>query len=224
MRMACVSITTSDGRRARQERPPPGRGPAVAALLVALVVLPAAVGRARAADGSTKGQAAGPEKAEKADKGDKGDKSAKGEKADKSEKGAKSDKKPPACMHCGATCGLEPICVCKPGTKKKPVTEYATDCEPFCVPGCSGPPWCRHGAGCTDCPDDSCRCPGRVRSRKKLSKETRDEEVAVVKRSVAYVCCRCAEQPAAGCCETDPAPRAEVREPWWTGWWSRCLR
>ena len=126
--------------------------------------------------------------------------------------------KPPACMYCGATCGLEPICICKPGTKKKPVTEFETTCELICVAGCSGPPWARHAAGCTDCPRDECRCPGWVRNRKTLVKETRDEEVATVTRSVAYVCAGCAGRRGVGCC--GPEPQASR----WPGWWPAFLR
>ena len=36
--------------------------------------------------------------------------------ADKKDASQKAEK--PACMHCGATCGLAPICVCEQGTKK----------------------------------------------------------------------------------------------------------
>ena len=72
------------------------------------------------------------------------------------EKGAeKADKERPACMHCGATCGLVAVCVCKPGTKKIPKTEYEAKCDPLCVPCCGGPPrpWGGHrrAAGCTGC-------------------------------------------------------------------------
>ena len=50
----------------------------------------------------------------------------------KKDDGQKKD--PPACMHCGATCGLRPICVCKPGTKKQPKFEFDVTCEPICIP------------------------------------------------------------------------------------------
>jgi hypothetical protein len=134
-------------------------------------------------------------------------------------KGKEKDKeKPPACMHCGATCGLEAVCVCECGTKKKPKTEYEAKCDPICAPRCSGLPWpfshCRHGGGCTDCPSDACRA--WVRQRKTLVKEMNDEEVSVVERKVKYVCCRCAGCGKTGCCGGGPAGRA--------GWWPQWLR
>lgn len=180
---------------------------AVAAMLVALAFLPGGLGRVRAGEGSAKGQT------------ETAGKSAPSDAGRKSDAGVPTAEKPPACMHCGATCGLEPVCVCKPGTKKKPVTEYETTCEPFCVPGCSGPPWCRHGGGCTDCPDACTHCAGTVRFRRKLSKETRDEEVATVKRTVAYVCCRCDARPPEGCCAAGLAAWPPLRAAWWTAWW-----
>lgn len=181
------------------------------AILVALAFSPDGLDRVWAGEG-TKGQT------------DTAGKSAKPDPVRKPEAAGAADKKPPACMHCGATCGLEPVCVCKPGTKKKPVTEYETSCEPFCVPGCSGPPWCRRGAGCTDCTDACSHCPATVRFRRKLSKETRDEEVATVKRTVAYVCCRCAARPQTGCCDVGPAAWPMLHGAWWQAWWPWSLR
>jgi hypothetical protein len=63
----------------------------------------------------------------------------------KDDKGKDDKEKPkedekPACMHCGATCGLEPICVCEPGTKKQPKVEFDVKCEPICVAGCGSKP------------------------------------------------------------------------------------
>lgn len=139
--------------------------------------------------------------------------------------GKPADKAPaPACMVCGATCGLTPICVCKPGTKKQPKVEFSTECEPFCVPGCSSRPWpfgSHHAArgGCTSCCDEPCRCPGRVRSRKKLTKETVDKEVPVIDRSVGYLCCGCAGERPTSCSEP-PAPRQPAG--WWTRLWPWC--
>ena len=214
MPTACVSTTTSEARAARRRRPVI-RTAAVAAVLLAVAFLPGLVGHGRAADGSgtsgdgTRAKADQPTTAGTGAKGAAGDSVA---------------GKPPACRHCGATCGLEPVCVCRPGTKKKPVTEYATTCEPFCVPGCSGPPWFRHGGGCAGCADECGRCPGSVRSRKKLSKDTRDEEVPVVTRTVEYVCCDCRPRSTAGCCDVRPEPRAENRAPWWAAWLPWSLR
>ena len=126
----------------------------------------------------------------------------------------------PECMACGATCGLTPICVCKPGTKKKPKVEFSTTCEPYCVPGCSSRPWpfaSHHAArGCTSCCDEPCKCPGRVRSRKKLTKETVDVEVPAIERSVGYLCCGCAGERPTSCCDA-PGPRQPRN--WWACLW-----
>ena len=131
--------------------------------------------------------------------------------------------KAPACRSCGSTCGLEPICVCEPGTKKKPKVEFGTECEPVCIPGCGSRPWPwgdRHpGGGCTSCCDEPCRCPGRVRSCKRLTKTTVDEEVPVIERRVEYVCAACASGGRPSCC-APPAPRPRG---WWASlhsWWS----
>jgi len=136
----------------------------------------------------------------------------------KKEKKEKAKEDPPKCMHCGAKCGLEAVCVCECGTKKKPKTEYEAKCDPICVPRCSGLPWsfsrCRHGGGCTDCQSDACRA--WVRHRKTLVKETKDEEVSVIERKVKYVCCRCAATGKTGCCGGEPAEHG--------GWWPHWLR
>jgi len=121
----------------------------------------------------------------------------------------------PACMHCGATCRLVPVCVCEPSTKKKPKKEYATTCEPICVPGCGSKPWpfgrWHDRARCTSCCTEPCACPGWVRNRKTLKKEMVDEEVPTIKRTVAYVCDPRAGR-GTGCCGTGQ-PRSSS---WWT--------
>jgi hypothetical protein len=122
----------------------------------------------------------------------------------------------PACMHCGATCRLVPVCVCEPSTKKQPKKEYATTCEPICVPGCGSKPWpfgrWHDRARCTSCCTEPCACPGWVRNRKTLKKETVDEEVPTIKRTVAYVCDPRAGR-GTGCCGTG--------QPWSSSWWTR---
>jgi hypothetical protein len=127
---------------------------------------------------------------------------------------------PPKCMHCGARCGLEAVCVCECGTKKKPKTEYETKCDPICVPRCSGLPWpfsrCRHGGGCTDCQSDACRA--WVRHRKTLVKETKDEDVSVIERKVKYLCCQCSANGKTGCCSGEPAEHGG----WWPHWLPAC--
>ncbi len=128
----------------------------------------------------------------------------------------------PACLRCGTTCDLEPICVCEPGTTKKPRVEYDVECEPFCVAGCSSSPWLfgRHrAAGCTSCVEEPCNCSGSVRTKKLLRKAVVEEEACVVARSVAYLCGRCSGRDAAGCCD---AVRPECRPSWWSklkAWW-----
>ena len=138
-------------------------------------------------------------------------------KKDESKK-EKSKDEQPACMHCGARCGLEAVCVCECGTKKNPKTEYEAKCDPICVPRCSGLPWpfsrCRHGGGCTDCQSDACRA--WVRHRKTLVKETKDEEVSVIERNVKYVCCQCSATGKTGCCGGEAAGHG--------GWWPHWLR
>ena len=75
-----------------------------------------------------------------------------------------------------------------------------------------------------DCPDACGHCPGTVRFRRKLSKETRDEEVATVKRTVSYVCCRCAARPPIRCCDVGPAAWPMLHAAWWKAWWPWSLR
>ena len=137
----------------------------------------------------------------------------------------KEDEKP-ACMHCGATCGLEPICVCEPTTKKQPKVEFDVKCEPICVAGCSSKPWpfgrCHERVGCTSCCEEPCRCPGWVRNCKKLKKETTDEEVPTIKRKVAYICDCCSGECTAGCCGVEPG--RQWLPSWCTSltlWWPR---
>jgi hypothetical protein len=127
----------------------------------------------------------------------------------------------PACMRCGATCGLEPVCVCEPGTKKRSKTEFDVECGPICIPGCgdpfgkSGGPSCTGCAGgCTSDQAAPCSCRGRIRNVKKLSRRNVDEEVPTVVRTVKYVCDCCAGRCGAGCCGGSPRHGA-------ASWWSR---
>lgn len=178
---------------------------AVAVVGLALIVGGAAA-IARAADSMDKAAAAPTDKA-KAGSKDKGDDRAKKTAEKAAEKETKEQE--PACLHCGATCGLEPVCVCEPGTKKQPKVEFEVSCEPICVAGCGSKPWPLgrwHGrGGCTSCCAEPCACRGWVRNRKKLTRETTEEEIPAIKRSVAYVC--------AGCCD-------EPRKPRTSSWWS----
>ena len=128
----------------------------------------------------------------------------------------------PACLRCGTTCDLEPICVCTPCTKKKPKVEYDVDCEPICLAGCASRPWqlgTRDSVGCTSCGPEPCDCPGRIRNRKTLRKEMTDEEFCVIERKVVYLCSPCAGRAGSGCCHAAP----EAQSPsWWarlTSWW-----
>ena len=146
---------------------------------------------------------------------------AKGDQGESGKKAAKAAKTP-ACMHCGATCGLTAICVCEPGTKKQPKVEFEVECEPICVAGCGSKPWplgkCGHLGGCTNGCEDRCRCPSWVRNRKQLKKEIVDEDVPTIKRKVAYVCDCCAGRCPGGGCAVVSCPRLSS---WWTrlgGW------
>lgn len=144
--------------------------------------------------------------------------------ADKDKDKNKEDRKP-ACMRCGATCGLTPLCVCEAGTKKRPKTEFEATCEPICVAGCGSKPWfldwsCDRTT-CTSCCNEPCECPSRVRFCKKLKKETVDEDVPTVVRKVKYVCRCCAGTCTAGCCRGGWRHRVPA---WWTNltwWWPR---
>jgi hypothetical protein len=198
-----------------------------AALLVVGVLL--SWGAALTAHGAAdKEAAADKQPAEPAAKGQEKDKPQ--DKDDPQEK--KKDKKKsqeegkPACMHCGATCGLAPVCVCEPGTKKRPKTEFDATCEPLCVAGCTTKPrflgWCHGRETCTSCCAEPCECPSRVRWCKRLKRETVDEEVPTIVRKVKYVCRCCSGTCSAGCCGADrwcrPLPA------WWTNltwWWPR---
>lgn len=130
---------------------------------------------------------------------------------------------PPSCMRCGATCGLRPACVCTPGTKTVPEPEFSTTCAPICIPGCGSRPWpwCRHGVApgctsCTDCVDEPCDCPGRIRQRKVLARKTVDAEKTVLNHSVGQLCCRCdpSPRPRSHACHSQAPAR---------GTWRRCL-
>lgn len=123
----------------------------------------------------------------------------------------------PACRVCGATCRLTPVCVCEPGTKKKSVVEFEVDCDRICVPRCGGLPWPfsrKNSTACVGCTEGCETCRGWIRTRRTLSKETRDEELSIVKRKVEYVCDACGTQP--GCCGTAAPPRS-----WWPAWLPR---
>jgi len=132
-----------------------------------------------------------------------------------------SEEERPACMHCGATCGLVAVCVCKPGTRKTPKTEYEAESDPICVPCCSGPPWPwsghRRAAGCTECERCDTECQDAwVRQRKKLVKETKDEEKPAIERKVAWVCRGCETAEPVSC--TGGGKAAPPRGRWWPTW------
>jgi hypothetical protein len=170
----------------------------IAVALVGITFVVAAAASGRGADGEKKSVAKASSGADKEESKDKDkDKDEGKDKGKEKDKGKKEEPKP-ACMHCGATCGLEPVCVCEPGTKKKPKVEFEVTCEPICVAGCGSKPWpfgrWHDRGGCTSCCAEPCACRGWVRNRKKLKRETTDEEVPAIKRTVAYVCAtRCSE-------------------------------
>jgi hypothetical protein len=193
----------------------PASAAAVALSLVMVMVATAAVTRAappqeaptrKAADETEAGEAQGDGKDKGGDKGE-------GKSGDR-DKDKAGDSGRPACLHCGATCGLTPICVCERGTKKKTRIEFESRCEPVCVAGCGGP---LPRVCCTDCRAEPCACPGRVRVCNRLRAHIVTEEVPAVIRKVRYVC-RCCE---ATC---DGPPRHPHRWhwttllPWWPSW------
>lgn len=128
----------------------------------------------------------------------------------------------PACLRCGGTCDLEPICVCSAGTKKIPTVEYDVDCDSFCVAGCGSAPWPfgrRKPVACGSCDESPGDSPGRVRTKKVLRKESTTKDVDVVERRVEYLCGPCSGRTPATCCGGGEPSRSA---PWWTrliAWW-----
>jgi hypothetical protein len=137
-----------------------------------------------------------------------------GSKEEDGGKDKEGDSGPPACIHCGATCGLTAICVCEPGTKKKTRIEFASRREPVCIPGCGGP---EQRVGCTDCDAEPCACPGRVRLCNRLLAENVTEEVPAVVRKVRYVC-RCCEATCGGRPRHEPCWHWTTLLRWWSSW------
>jgi uncharacterized membrane protein YgdD (TMEM256/DUF423 family) len=132
----------------------------------------------------------------------------------------------PACRLCGACCGLQPVCVCEPVTKKKPKTTYSMKCEPVCVPGpclLHHGKATRHRAGCTGPACDGCCGAATVRMKKVLLKKVTEEEVDAIERKVEYVCCHCAGIEAAPTCSSCSGHGPEVghSRPWWRWLWPR---
>jgi hypothetical protein len=177
-----------------------------------------------------KERAADTAQAKPGDKGPAKDKAATKDKDKDQDKKEKEKKEPPpACISCGATCCLVPFCVCEPGTKKKPTYEFEVTCDPVCVPCCGSKPWPFgrkvERSGCTSCCSEPCECRAWVRSRKKIKRETGEEDVPTIKRTVAYVCRSCSGDGPDPSCASCCGPDREVRPTgWWavlTGWWPR---
>lgn len=191
--------------------PFPASAVAVAMALVMAMVATAAVACAAPPQGGPTRIAADETKSSEAKSDDKDKGGDEGGDRDKDKAG---DSGPPACLHCGATCGLTPICVCERGTKKKTRIEFESRCEPVCIAGCGGP---GSRVCCTDCDAEPCACPGRVRVCNRLRANTVTEEVPAVVRKVRYVCRCCA----ATC---DGSPWHETHWHWttllrwWPGW------
>jgi hypothetical protein len=128
----------------------------------------------------------------------------------------------PACRACGGSCGLQPICVCEPGTKKKSTTTYSMKCEPVCVPA----PCLLHGGNphrrplsCTDSGCDGACAGAMIRTKKSLVKTVREEEVDIVTRKIEYLCRHCSGSGQATSCRSCSAPAAATpRPPWWWPW------
>ncbi len=95
-----------------------------------------------------------------------------------------------ASCQCQATCCK--VCRCVPTTKKVTKTVYHCECEDFCVPGPS-----TRCKVCDDCGKHHTvytpNC-AEVRTRKKLVKETKTEEVKTYKWVVESLCPNCAEK------------------------------
>ena len=132
----------------------------------------------------------------------------------------------PVCRNCGGSCGLEPVCVCEPGTKKKPTTTYSMKCEPVCVPApclLHGGQANHHAPSCTDTPCDGGCTDAVIRTKKTLLKTVTEEEVDVITRKVEYVCRHCSgndtASSCASCTHTRPIP-AERRPRWSLPWFS----
>jgi hypothetical protein len=128
----------------------------------------------------------------------------------------------PACRACGGTCGLQPICVCEPGTRKKSTTTYSMKCEPVCVPApCLLPGWnpLRRPLSCTDSGCDGACAGATIRTKKSLLKTVREEEVDIVTRKIEYLCRHCSGSGPAANCRSCAAPAAATpRPPWWWPW------
>jgi len=129
----------------------------------------------------------------------------------------------PACGVCGGSCGLEPVCVCEPATRKVKKTSYAMRCEPVCVAdGRAG----GHAAAAASCTATGCGCDGScssasIRMRKQLVKTVTEEEVDVIERKIEYRCRHCAGIEAAPSCSAcaGHGPAGEPAVPWWRRLW-----
>jgi hypothetical protein len=133
---------------------------------------------------------------------------------------AKKEAKP-ACRLCGGHCGLTPVCVCEPGTKKKPKTTYSMKCEPVCVPTPRLLPG-GHGQApsCTGQPCDGGCAAATIRTKKSLQKTITDEEVDVLNRKVEYICHHCSgTEPPSGCVSCTGLGSPMPRRPWWPWGW-----
>lgn len=130
----------------------------------------------------------------------------------------------PACRMCGGSCGLEPVCVCEPSTKKRPKTTYSMKCESVCVPApclVPGGHGHHHAPACTGVPGGGGCSNAVVRTKKSLLKTVTEEEVDVVVRKVEHICRHCSGIDVAGSCLTctTPGPAPWQRRPWWPWSW-----
>lgn len=130
----------------------------------------------------------------------------------------------PVCRNCGGSCGLEPVCVCEPGTKKKPTTTYSMKCELVCVPApclLHGGSAHHHTPSCTDTPCDGGCADAVVRTKKTLLNTVTEEEVDILTRKVEYVCRHCSGNDTASSCAscTHTRPIPVERRPWWSLPW-----
>jgi hypothetical protein len=127
------------------------------------------------------------------------------------------------CHHCGCDRNCKKVCRLECGTKKETKTEYAAECEDFCVPG--------HSKKCGV--KIECDCDGhhhrkviwqptcaKVHTRKKLVKKEVTKEVPDYKWVVEEYCCVCGQcvkvdaQAKGGCAEktSDRLPLATAAD------------
>lgn len=94
------------------------------------------------------------------------------------------------CDRCGQACACCVTCRLAPSTKKETKTQYHTECEEFCVPGKSIRTVCFDECGKRKVVyTPTC---GEVRTRKKLVKKDKSQQIPTTKCVVEHLCPACA--------------------------------